>query len=117
MRATQQRAETNDNAPDLTLRYGEAVTTKLDASLKREIAVLGKPYTLTITREGLNLVPKGRRKGYALAWADLVSGDAALAAALNASLAHAPRLEPAETTPGPHKGKAGKAQKPRRRQP
>jgi hypothetical protein len=35
-------------------------------------------------------VPKGRRKGYELAWSALVSGEAALATALNASLAVAP---------------------------
>jgi len=31
-------------------------------------------------------VPKGKRKGQELAWRDLVGGEAALAAALNASL-------------------------------
>jgi hypothetical protein len=41
---------------------------------------------LTISPEGMKLVPKGRRKGYEIAWKDVVSGDAALAAALNASL-------------------------------
>ncbi len=42
---------------------------------------------LTIDREGLKLVPKGKRKGPELAWKALVSGEAALATALNASLA------------------------------
>jgi acetylglutamate kinase len=60
------------------------LTTKLDNSLRRELIVLGKPYTLVITPNGLALTPKGRRKGYELAWVDLVSGDAALAVALNA---------------------------------
>lgn len=32
------------------------------------------------------LTPKGRRKGHELRWKDLVSGEAALAVALNASL-------------------------------
>jgi hypothetical protein len=41
---------------------------------------------LTITPEGLKLVPKGRRKGQELTWSALVSGEAALATALNASL-------------------------------
>ena len=41
---------------------------------------------LTVSPEGLKLVPKGRRKGQELAWSALVSGEAALAAALNASL-------------------------------
>jgi hypothetical protein len=62
------------------------MATKLDKPLKREIEVEGKPYMLTITPEGLKLVPKGRRKGQELAWSALVSGEAALATALNASL-------------------------------
>jgi hypothetical protein len=41
---------------------------------------------LTIDPSGFRLVRKGRRKGYELAWASLVSGDAALVTALNASL-------------------------------
>jgi hypothetical protein len=60
--------------------------TKLDRPLKRELKVSGKPYVLTISPEGLKLVPKGKRKGQELAWKDLVSGQAALAVALNASL-------------------------------
>ena len=70
------------------------LTTKLDSQLKRELSILGKPYTLTLSPQGLNLAPKGRRKGYELAWVDLVTGDAALAVALNASLARGPKLEP-----------------------
>jgi hypothetical protein len=62
------------------------MATKLDKPLKREIQVEGKPYMLTVSPEGLKLVPKGRRKGQQLAWSALVSGEAALAAALNASL-------------------------------
>lgn len=66
------------------------MTTELDGPLKRELSVRGGRYTLTITPDGLHLVPKGRRKGYELRWEDFVSGDAALATALNASLARAP---------------------------
>jgi hypothetical protein len=62
------------------------MATKLERPLKREIQVDGRPYMLTISPEGMKLVPKGRRKGYEIAWKDVVSGDAALAAALNASL-------------------------------
>jgi hypothetical protein len=62
------------------------MATKLDKPLKREIQIGGKPYTLTITPDGLKLVPKGKRKGQELSWSSLVSGDAALAVALNASL-------------------------------
>ena len=75
------------------------MTTKLDGTLKRELSVLGKPYTLTLSPEGFNLAPKGRRIGHALAWADLVSGEAALATALNASLARAPKLESEKAKP------------------
>ena len=68
------------------------MTTRLEGALKREIDVDGQPYTLTIDPAGLKLVPKGRRKGYELAWSALVSGEAALATALNASLAAAPAV-------------------------
>jgi hypothetical protein len=63
------------------------MTTKLTDALKREIDIDGAPYTLTIEPDGMTLVLKGRRKGFALRWHDLVSGDAALTTALNASLA------------------------------
>jgi hypothetical protein len=72
------------------LSYSSAVTTKLDRPLKRELTIGGNPYILTLSQEGLKLVPKGKRKGYELAWESLVSGDAALAAALTATLAKAP---------------------------
>jgi hypothetical protein len=62
------------------------MATKLEKPLKREIQVSGKPYVLTITPEGLKLVPKGKRKGHELSWEAFVSGEAALAVALNASL-------------------------------
>ena len=65
------------------------MATKLDKPLKREVDVGGTAYMLTITPEGLKLVTKGRRKGIELAWKDLVSGQAALAVALNASLERA----------------------------
>ena len=83
------------------------MTTKLEGSLRREVDVDGALYTLTITPEGLALVPKGRRKGYELSWHALVSGDAALATALNASLS----VRPA----GPVGAKEVPAAKPRKR--
>ena len=63
------------------------MATKLDKVLKRELEVNGEPYVLTLSPEGLKLVPKGKRNGHELSWSDLVSGEAALAAALQASLA------------------------------
>lgn len=63
------------------------MATKLEKPLKREISIDGKPYMLTISPEGLILLEKGRRKGgHELRWADLVSGEAAPAVALNASV-------------------------------
>jgi len=62
------------------------MTTKLEGDLKREIVIDEKPYTLTISPTGLKLTEKGRRIGKELRWKDLVTGDAALATALNASV-------------------------------
>ncbi|WP_408949914.1 hypothetical protein [Lysobacter sp. Hz 25] len=63
--------------------------TRLDKPIRREVEIDGKLYTLTVDPDGLKLSEKGRRKGIALNWSDLVSGDAALAAALQASTGHA----------------------------
>ena len=60
--------------------------TPLDKPLRRELDIDGRPHTLTVDPEGLKLVEKGRRKGITLRWQDLVSCDAALATALQASL-------------------------------
>ncbi len=62
------------------------MATKLDKTLKREIDVSGNPFMLSISPEGLKLVPKGKRNGLEIAWKDLENADAALATALNASL-------------------------------
>lgn len=60
--------------------------TKLDKPLRRELSVGDQAYTLTIDPQGLKLVEKGHRKGIELNWKDLLSGDEALAAALQASV-------------------------------
>jgi hypothetical protein len=62
------------------------MSTRLDKPLKRELEIEGEPYTLVIDGDKLKLTRKGKRKGLELAWRDLVSGEAALATALNASL-------------------------------
>lgn len=59
--------------------------TKLDKPLRRELTIGEKTYTLTIAPEGLKLTEKGHRKGTELKWTDLISGEAGLAAALQAS--------------------------------
>lgn len=60
--------------------------TPLDKPLKRELLVDGTAYTLVLDADGMKLAQKGHRRGIELALKDLVSGDAALAIALNASL-------------------------------
>jgi hypothetical protein len=64
----------------------ERAVTKLEKSLKRELRVGKQAYVLTIEPEGFKLTKKGKRKGVEIAWKDLVSGDAAMAVALNASV-------------------------------
>jgi hypothetical protein len=60
--------------------------TKLEKPLKRELDIGGEFYVLTISPDGFTLNPKGKRKGHTLSWKAIVSGDAALAVGLNASL-------------------------------
>jgi len=85
------------------------MTTKLDDVLKRELLIGSQPYTLTLSPEKLTLTMKGKRKGLDIRWEDLVSGDAALATALNASLTA--NIAP---PPAPAKPIARKRQAPRR---
>ena len=68
------------------------MATVLDKELKRQVSVGGVDYMVALDPEGVRLTRKGRRKPEVeLRWRELVSGDAAMAAALNASLATAPK--------------------------
>ena len=79
--------------------------TKLEAALRRELSIDDEPYVLTITPTGFLLTQKGRRKGYEMDWRAFISGEAALATALNASIASAPARRGAkDTQPAPAKG-------------
>jgi hypothetical protein len=62
------------------------MTTVLDKTLRREVRIGDRAYIVAISPLTLKLTPKGKRKGLELQWEALVSGDAALAAALNASV-------------------------------
>lgn len=62
------------------------MTTKLDKPLKREIVVDDRPYTVTLTADGVKVVEKGKRNGHELSWKSIVSGDTQLAEALNISV-------------------------------
>ena len=70
------------------------MTTPLTKTLKRELKIKGKVFVVTLTPETLKVTEKGKRKGPELKWEDLVSGEAALAVALNASLAQSVDLPP-----------------------
>lgn len=65
------------------------MVTKLDRPLRRELTLRKRAYVVTLDTEGLKLTLKGHRKGQVLQWEDFISGDAALAVALNASIAQA----------------------------
>jgi len=68
------------------------VATVLNKELKRQVTVDGVDYTVALDLDGLRLTGKGRRKPEVeLRWRDLLSGDAALAVALNASLSKKPQ--------------------------
>jgi hypothetical protein len=61
--------------------------TPLDKTLKRAITIDGQPYVLTLDAEGVTITEKGKRKGQSLKWKELLTGEAALSAALKASVA------------------------------
>jgi hypothetical protein len=62
------------------------MTTRLDKTVRRAVAIKDREYVIAISPLGLKLTAKGKRKGLELSWDALVSGDAALAMALNASV-------------------------------
>ena len=62
------------------------MTTTLDKPLRREIDVEGQAYTVLLDAQGIKITRKAHRKGVELKWTDLINGDAAVAAALNASV-------------------------------
>lgn len=62
------------------------MATKLEKTIKRELELDGKLYTVTIAPEGVKIVPKGARKGQEISWQSLLSGDAELNRDLNVSV-------------------------------
>jgi hypothetical protein len=62
------------------------MATKLDKSIKRELELEGKLYTVTISPDGVKVVEKGKRKGQEIPWRSIISGDAALSESLKISV-------------------------------
>lgn len=59
---------------------------KLEKSIKRELDLEGRAYTITIAPEGVKVVEKGKRKGREISWKSIINGDAQLADELRMSL-------------------------------
>ena len=105
--------EQNAGAGNVPMQWSTPhVATVLDKELKRQVTVDGMDYTVAVGPEGIRLTGKGKRKPEVeLRWRDLLSGEAALAVALNASLsskrqpATSPETEP---MPGPRRQPAKK---------
>ncbi len=62
------------------------MATKLDKSIKRELELDGRLYTVTIAPDGVKVVEKGKRKGQEIPWRSIISGDAALNESLKISV-------------------------------
>jgi len=75
------------------------VATVLDKELKRQVTVDGVHYTVAVDPEGFRLTGKGKRRPEVeVRWRDLLSGEAAMAVALNASLSKKRQAATAPTT-------------------
>ena len=59
---------------------------RLGKTIKRELELGGKLYTVNISPEGVRVVPKGGRKGHEISWESLLSGEAELRRDLNMSV-------------------------------
>jgi hypothetical protein len=92
------------------------VATVLDKVLKRQVSVDGADYIVAVDPDGFRLTGKGKRTPHVeLRWRDLLSGDAALAVALNASLVkkRQPAIKPV-TEPSPDRARKRAPRKPKR---
>jgi hypothetical protein len=60
--------------------------TPLDKTLKRLIKIKGNDFVVTLTPDALKVTRKGHQRGVEMRWESLVSGESALAVALQASV-------------------------------
>jgi len=54
------------------------MTAKLDKTIKRELEIDGKTYTIAISPDGVKVTEKGRRNGPEVTWRSIISGDTTL---------------------------------------
>lgn len=90
--------------------------TPLDKTLKRSLSIKGIEYVVTLSPDSLKLTRKGRRLGMELKWADITSGESALAVALHASLGKfdsEDSTQKSQTPKGPAKATKPKSSAPR----
>lgn len=59
---------------------------KLEKTIKRELELDGRTYTVAIAPEGVKVTEKGKRKGREITWRSIINGDAQLAEDLKLSL-------------------------------
>ena len=59
---------------------------KLEKTIKRELEMDGRSYTVAISPEGVKVTEKGKRKGREITWRAIISGDTQLAEELKMSL-------------------------------
>ena len=62
------------------------MTAKLDKTIKRELELDGKVYTIAIGPDGIKVTEKGRRNGPEVSWRSIVTGEQALTEGLKASI-------------------------------
>ncbi|MDB4877779.1 MAG: hypothetical protein JWM41_4225 [Gemmatimonadetes bacterium] len=62
------------------------MTAKLDKTIKRELEIDGKTYTIAIAPDGIKVTEKGRRNGPEVSWRSIINGDANLNENLNISV-------------------------------
>jgi hypothetical protein len=93
--------------------------TPLDKTIKRSLTIRDVDYVLTLTPNALKLTRKGKRLGMELKWADITSGESALAVALHASIgrfdAPATQRNSAASSSGLKRDRAGARARPNKR--
>ncbi len=62
------------------------MTAKLDKTIKRELEIDGKAYTIAIGPDGIKVTEKGRRNGPEVSWRAIISGEASLNSSLSQSV-------------------------------